>query len=250
MPASPRNAAFRVLASMMMLNVSRRMLATSPHPAAEGFRRVLRSARAFSIPAPRLLFRPVLHVLLVVRTVYYFLLRVFICEPLFKAYCREYGPNLHTGVYLHWIRGRGDIIVGHDVLFDGKTSITFAARYCDNPTLRVGDYTEINHNVTLVVGREITIGSRCLVASGVAIFDVNGHPADPNAREHGAAPAPEDVRPVRIADNVWIGRNAIVHPGVTIGEGSIVSAGAVVMSDLPPMSIAAGNPARKIGVLS
>jgi acetyltransferase-like isoleucine patch superfamily enzyme len=57
------------------------------------------------------------------------------------------------------------------------------------------------------------------------------------------------VKPVRIHDNVWIGRNAIVHPGVTIGEGSIVSAGAVVMSDVPPMSIVAGNPARKIGTL-
>jgi acetyltransferase-like isoleucine patch superfamily enzyme len=233
----------------MTLHLSRRLLATSSHPAAEGFRRVLRSARAFSLPAPRFLVRPALNVVLVVRTVYYFFLRVFICEPLFKAYCRTYGPNLHTDVYLHWIRGRGDIIVGHDVLFDGKISITFAARYCDNPTLRVGNYTEINHNVTLVVGREITIGDHCHIANGVTIFDVYGHPTDPDAREQGRAPAPEDVRPVRIGDNVWIGRNAIVHPGVTIGEGSIVSAGAVVMSDLPAMSIAAGNPARKIGVL-
>ena len=205
--------------------------------------------RAFSLPAPRLVFVPALHAVLAVRAAYYFVARVFVCEPLFKAYCREYGCNLHTGVFLHWVQGRGDIILGDDVIFDGKSSITFAARYCDRPTLRVGSNTGFNHNVTLVVGREITIGSHCRIAGGVAIFDVNGHPADPEARREGRPPSPEEVKPVRIGDNVWIGRNAIIHPGVRIGEGSIVSAGAVVMSDVPPLSVVAGNPARKIGVL-
>jgi acetyltransferase-like isoleucine patch superfamily enzyme len=54
---------------------------------------------------------------------------------------------------------------------------------------------------------------------------------------------------VTIEDNVWIGRNAVICPGVTVGEGSVVSGGAIVMSDVPPYSIVAGNPARKIGVL-
>lgn len=202
-----------------------------------------------SVPAPRLVVRPALAAVLAVREVYYFAARVLVCEPLFKAYCRQYGRNLHTGVFLHWVQGRGDIILGDDVTFDGKVSITFAARYADRPTLRVGDRSGINHGVSLAIGREIVIGSDCRIAGGVAIFDVNGHAADPEARRAGQPAAPDEVRPVRICDNVWIGRDAIVHPGVTIGEGSIVSAGAVVMSDVPPMSVVAGNPARKIGVL-
>jgi acetyltransferase-like isoleucine patch superfamily enzyme len=201
------------------------------------------------VPAPRLIVRPALRLAVAIRSLYYFMARVFVCEPLFKAYCREYGRNLHTGVFLHWVKGRGDIIAGDDVTFDGKCSITFAARYCDRPTLRVGDRSGLNHNVSLVIGREISIGSDCRIASNVAIFDVSGHPADPDDRRAGLPPSPEEVKPVRICDNVWVGRNAIIHPGVTIGEGSIVSAGAVVMSDVPPRSVVAGNPARKIGVL-
>ena len=60
---------------------------------------------------------------------------------------------------------------------------------------------------------------------------------------------PIERRAVIIEDNVWIGQGAVVHPGVTIGEGSVVSARAVVMSDVPRFSIVAGNPARRIGTL-
>jgi acetyltransferase-like isoleucine patch superfamily enzyme len=51
---------------------------------------------------------------------------------------------------------------------------------------------------------------------------------------------------VTIGDNVWIGRRAIIMPGVTIGEGSVISSGAVVMNDIPPFTVAAGNPARRV----
>jgi acetyltransferase-like isoleucine patch superfamily enzyme len=229
--------------------LSRRALAISTHPAARAARRIRAALRAASLPAPRVVVRPALAVVLAVRNLYYFAARVFVCEPLFKAYCLEYGRNLHTGVFLHWVQGRGDIVLGDDVTFDGKSSITFAARYTERPMLRVGDRTGINHNVTLVIGREITVGCDCRIASNVAIFDVNGHPADPEARRAGMPPSSEEVKPVRIGDNVWVGRNAIIHPGVTIGDGSIVSAGSVVVSDVPPLSVVAGNPARKIGAL-
>jgi acetyltransferase-like isoleucine patch superfamily enzyme len=62
----------------------------------------------------------------------------------------------------------------------------------------------------------------------------------------GSPTADEEVKPVVIEDNVWIGRAAIIMPGVTIGEGSIVAAGAVVMSDVPPNTLVLGNPARQI----
>jgi acetyltransferase-like isoleucine patch superfamily enzyme len=53
------------------------------------------------------------------------------------------------------------------------------------------------------------------------------------------------VKPVTICDNVWIGVKAIVYPGVTIGEGAVVAAGSVVMNDVAPNTIVAGNPARR-----
>ena len=54
------------------------------------------------------------------------------------------------------------------------------------------------------------------------------------------------VKPVTISDNVWIGQRGIICPGVTVGEGAVVSAGSVVMTDVAPYTIVAGNPARRI----
>ena len=75
-------------------------------------------------------------------------------------------------------------------------------------------------------------------------------PVDPEARLKDQAASDAEVRPIAIGDNVWIGGRAVIFPGVTIGEGSIVSACAVVTADVPPYSIVAGNPARRIGALS
>jgi acetyltransferase-like isoleucine patch superfamily enzyme len=58
------------------------------------------------------------------------------------------------------------------------------------------------------------------------------------------APDPEDIRPVIIRDNVWIGKRCIIFPGVRIGEGSVISAGSVVRSHVPAYSVVAGNPAK------
>jgi acetyltransferase-like isoleucine patch superfamily enzyme len=168
---------------------------------------------------------------------------------LLKAACKKYGRNLHTDIYVPWISGKGDIILGDNVIVDGFLSLSFAARYTSNPTLTIGDNTGLGHNCTITVAKEVNIGRYCRIASDVFIFDSSGHPSDPERRQRGEPADAEEVRPVTICDNVWIGRRAIIHPGVTIGEGSIVSAGAVVMTDVPDYTIVAGNPARKIASL-
>jgi acetyltransferase-like isoleucine patch superfamily enzyme len=84
----------------------------------------------------------------------------------------------------------------------------------------------------------------------VWIFDSPGHPADPAARKAGFPPSDDEVKPVIIEDNVWIGQSAIIMPGVTIGEGSIVASGSVVMTSVPPNIIVAGNPARQLRKLT
>ncbi len=227
-----------------------RFLALSDHPAARAVRRTRRAFLDFSVPAPRVAIRTALAGFLAVRTTYYFLMRVFICEPLFKAYCTEYGRNLRTGVFIHWVQGHGRFILGDNVIVDGKCSFTFASRFSDTPTLSIGDETGIGHGCAFTVGREIRIGRNTRIAVNVRMFDSPGHPANPAARLAGLPAGDEDVRPIIIGDNVWIGSEAIILPGVTIGEGAVVSAGAVVMSDVPPYTLVGGNPARQMRSLA
>jgi acetyltransferase-like isoleucine patch superfamily enzyme len=191
--------------------------------------------------------KPALWGYLAGRSAVHFARRVLVAEPLFKAYVHSHGPGLKTGIYVHWIQGKGDIVLGKNVTFDGKSGIKFAARFADRPTLTVGDHSGISGGCIITVGKQVTIGRHVRIASDVVITDCNGHPAEPMARMQGAPPTDESVRPVTIHDNVWIGRRAIILPGVTIGEGSIVSSGAIVMSDIAPYTVVAGNPARKIG---
>jgi acetyltransferase-like isoleucine patch superfamily enzyme len=193
--------------------------------------------------------KPLLRVYLALRSACYLARRLLVCEPLFKAYCKTYGRGVRTGVFVHWVQGRGDIIVGDDVLIDGKCSFLFAARFSDRPTLIVGDRTEISHNCMFTVGKRITIGRHCHIASDIWMFDASGHPADPAARLAGLPPRAEEVRPIVIGDNVWIGRRSIIFPGVNIGAGSVVSTGSVVTSSIPPNTMVAGNPARKVAAL-
>jgi acetyltransferase-like isoleucine patch superfamily enzyme len=222
----------------------RRRLATSQSPMARFLKWGYHAVNDFSVPAPRVVVRPVLWAFLLVRNAYYFAARVFVCEPFFKAYCAKYGRNLHTDAHLHWIAGKGDIVIGDDVSVVGKIEIGFAARFSDRPTLRIGDRTGIGGGCSFTIGKLIEIGRDCNLSGGIQIMDSNGHDTDPGSRWKHQAPQPEDVRPVIIRDNVWIGRHCIIFPGVKIGEGSVISAGSVVRSHVPSYAVVAGNPAK------
>lgn len=222
-------------------------LSGSTHPLVGAARRTRRAVLRFTMPAVSgQIARPILWIFLAVRRVMFFLYRVLVCEPLFKAACRSCGQGVRTDVYIHWIQGHGDLIVGNHVLMDGKCSITFAARYAAKPTLEIGDHTGIGHGCRFSIGKRITIGRHCRIAGDVWMFDSSGHPVDPEARRAGHAAADADVRPITIGDNVWIGGRAIIQPGVTIGDHAVISAGAVVMNDVPASAVVAGNPARAV----
>jgi acetyltransferase-like isoleucine patch superfamily enzyme len=89
----------------------------------------------------------------------------------------------------------------------------------------------------------ITIGKNCLIAANCQIMDNSGHDLsfDDVANRINTTGVSS---PVTIGDDVWIGANCIILPGVTIGQGSVVSAGSVVTKDIPSMVIAGGIPAR------
>lgn len=212
-------------------------------------RTIYQRAQRFTLDVPGPAAKPMLWTYIGVRQLYHTAIRVLVCEPLFKAYCAQHGARVRTGTFVHWINGAGDLIVGDDVLMDGRCSIHFASRYSDRPALKIGDRSLVGHGCKLVVGKAITIGRDCMIAADVWIFDAAGHPSDPEARLAGLPAPSHEVRPVTIGDNVWIGGRSIVMPGVTIGEGSVVAAGSVVTADVPPYTVVAGNPARKVATL-
>lgn len=108
--------------------------------------------------------------------------------------------------------------------------------------LVVGDRVCINQGATIVASVEIRIGDDCRIGEFVAIYDTDYHPIDQQQEIRRA--------PVTIGRNVFLGRAAIVLPGVTIGDHSTVGAGSVVTRDLPSRVLAAGNPARVIREVS
>jgi galactoside O-acetyltransferase len=102
-----------------------------------------------------------------------------------------------------------------------------------------GDNCYANFNLTLVDDGTITIGDHCLFAPNVVIA-TTGHPLDPEPRRHLGS----FTKPVRIGNNVWIGANAVIQPGITIGDNSVIGAGSVVTRDIPANVVAAGIPCR------
>lgn len=101
--------------------------------------------------------------------------------------------------------------------------------------LQIGNGTYLNRNTTIICERKVAIGNNCKIAWDVVIMDSDLHPTD--AR-------PIDNKEVIIKDQVWIGCRSIILKGVTIGEGSIIAAGSVVTSDIPPKTVWGGIPAR------
>lgn len=113
---------------------------------------------------------------------------------------------------------------------------------CDcGKNIFIGNNFTGNHNLTILDIREVRIGDNVMIGPNTLITTV-GHPLDYRPRREYIAFA----KPVVIEDDVWIGGNVTVLPGVTIGRGAVVAAGAVVTKDVPPCSVAAGNPAKVI----
>ena len=106
----------------------------------------------------------------------------------------------------------------------------------------LGERVFIGRNSTLDVSSRLRIGARSLVAPGCFITDHNhGVVADKRIVDQGI-----ESDPVEIGDDVWIGANACILPGVRIGDGAVIGAGAVVTGDIPAFSIAVGVPAKVI----
>jgi acetyltransferase-like isoleucine patch superfamily enzyme len=162
--------------------------------------------------------------------------------PLLRAHCSHVGKRLQMEVVPSF-HGPIKVYLGDDVRLSGRLAFS-GARIFPDPEVRIGDRTFIGHGSRFSVAKSITVGNDVLIASDCWILDYSGHPLHPELRLAGRQVDPEDVRPVRIEDKVWLGSGAIVLPGVTIGEGAVIGAATVVTKDVPRGGICVGNPGR------
>jgi acetyltransferase-like isoleucine patch superfamily enzyme len=162
--------------------------------------------------------------------------------PTFKTYCVSCGRNLYLEL-VPSISGPVKIFVGNQVYISGVLGIA-SGHVLDAPELHIKDRVFLGHQVSFRVSRKIIVEEGVMIGQGCYITDSDEHPIDPELRAQGLPPVAADIKSIRICRNAWIGRGCYVLKGVTIGEGAIVGAGAVVVNDLPPFSIADGNPAR------
>lgn len=127
------------------------------------------------------------------------------------------------------------------LIFDLGESVTILSPlYADYGTyVSIGDHTFINHNAYLMDGGGITIGAHCFIGPNCGMYTAN-HPLISAERNMGF----EQAKPIVIEDNVWIGADVTITPGVTIGEGSVIGAKTLVNKDVPKNVVAIGNPVR------
>lgn len=131
----------------------------------------------------------------------------------------------------------GSMVVGRS-LFIRSDQFRVQLSVGPGATLKLGDAVFINQGVNVYAAESTVIGSHVLLGDLAAIYDTDFHAVSPGR--------PKRVAPVVIEDNAWIGRAAIVLPGVRVGRHAVVAAGAVVTRSVPPRSVVAGNPARVI----
>lgn len=166
------------------------------------------------------------------------------------------GAYVQTSYSFHLCRSKMDAAV----VLGENSSVYIGCMFDMGPhaVLNVGAFTLLN-GLWLICDQVVTIGTHCLLSWNVVIMDnfraAEDVPSRRRMLEAYAATrdrqliAPIKPRPVVIGNNVWIGFDCCILPGVHIGDGSIIGARSVVDADIPAHCIAAGNPARVIRAL-
>lgn len=114
--------------------------------------------------------------------------------------------------------------------------------YCDyGYNIEIGENFFSNMNLVILDGAKVTIGDNVFIAPNVSLYTA-GHPLDVKQRNAGL----EYAYPITIGNNVWIGGNVVILPGVTIGDNAVIGAGSVVTKDIPTNALAVGNPCKVV----
>lgn len=178
-----------------------------------------------------------------------------IFQILWLGFCRLYTLFFFNGCRLIrlpiFLRGRNKIVFGENFVCGYLVRLdAFGGPGC----ISFGNNVELNDSVHIGAITSVSIGDNVLIASRVFISDHNhGDYQEPDEASSPDIPPgnrPLSSRPVHIGRNVWLGEQVCILAGVTVGDGAIVGANSVVTRDIPPNSIAAGNPARVIRIFN
>ncbi|MBP1625721.1 MAG: maltose O-acetyltransferase [Holophagaceae bacterium] len=167
------------------------------------------------------------------------LLKPVYCVPsLLRASWYLLGVSRGCRVRVLWggavrVRGASRIRLGDRVWFN-RSSIPVELICGDNGNLLIGDGTGFNFGDSVQASQLVRIGHSCMFGGFTRVRDFDGH----------------RTAPVIIGDRVWLARGAVIEPGVRIGDDAVISAGCVVLHDVPAGAIALGNPARCMPITS
>jgi acetyltransferase-like isoleucine patch superfamily enzyme len=205
---------------------------------------VYRWAMRFNIPDSRLT-RPVFGSLYRLHDLYEvareYTAGKLLYEPMARARFHQVGRGLQLSA-LPYVKGHARVTIGDNCRF-GYFSVS-SGRFVDEPELMIGNDVTVGSFVRFIVNKRIRLGNNVGIAAQCWLSDSDAHPSDIERREAGEDLAEGDIKPLTVEDFAWIGHGCHVLKGVTLGRGSVVAAGSVVVSDVPPGGLAMGVPAR------
>ena len=208
------------------------------------------SIRYLRLPAPGILFKPLLWLHLFATRTVKNLLVFFYWKPLFLQYLDKKPKHLILEKTMPYILGKPKIILGEDCRINGDIVISAKTTNEYIPELSIGSRVGIQYQSQFYIGTNIIIGDDCRIAEGCILRGYSGHPLDPIRRKKGEAELATERGGIELEDNVWLGSGVKVNANVTIGKNSVIASGSIVTKDIPPGVLAGGIPAKPIRLLN
>ena len=170
--------------------------------------------------------------------------RSLIATPLFLAKCAKHDERIAID-RIPYMTAPCHIELGDDVRFSGQVNIKPVSTR--SPKLMIGNGVFIGHNTTFDVASSITLGNFVSIGSQSYIADTEGHSHyDPKKPIWEVPAGDDDIAPVILEDGVQVGKHCTILKGVRVGARSVLGAGSVLRTSVPPDSIVMGNPGRVV----
>lgn len=168
---------------------------------------------------------------------------VFLSKIKLLFYKKDIGKNTYIDKTVN-VFGWGHIAIGSNTLIGEHTWLNVNGRIKDFKHIRIGDYCYIGRRNLLSSSRELIIGNYVMTSNDCKFLGSNHIFSNPMVPYIATGTSNDDI--LKIGANVWVGAGSIVLGAVNIGHGSVIGAGSVVTKNIPPFSIAVGNPCRVI----